>query len=317
MSADLVEVTRSGTRECVHRGSLVLLDPGGARTVALGSVDAPIFPRSTNKPWQAVAALRSGFVPGSSEELAIAAASHAGEPAHLQHVRAILARHGIDEAAIAAPPSLPANERERALAIAADAPPSPAYMECSGKHAAMLAACAVNDWPLESYLDPAHPMQLAVIEALAEFGGEDEPDLGIDGCGLPIVPLTLAQLAASFARLVSAPIASPEASVADAMRRHPYLVSGTGADDLALMSTVDGLVCKTGADGVFAGAFADGTAFAFKIDDGGERARLPLAAALAERHLGSSDEDLAALASRPVLGGGVRVGTVRAVPGIL
>nr|WP_206037819.1 asparaginase [Rhodococcus sp. HNM0569] len=313
----MVEVVRSGVRECVHRGSLVVLDAEQRPLVALGEVHTPIFPRSANKPWQAVAAMRIGFAPESAEEVALSTASHSGESDHLDVVRGILTRHGLDESALRCPPALPADELSRAELIAAGELPQPLYMECSGKHAAMLAACAVNGWPLGDYLDSAHPMQLAVADVFAALTGDADGEFAIDGCGLPIIPLSLSQLANSYRVLASAPADTPESAVVSSVREFPRLMSGTGTDDLALMTTVPGLFCKSGADGVHAGVFDDGTSFAFKIDDGHERARLPLVAAVAHRVLGESSEDLAALASRPVLGGGARVGTVRAIPGIL
>ncbi|CAM2923658.1 asparaginase [Prescottella defluvii] len=316
MSVELVEVVRSGFRECVHRGSLVVLTPGGAPGLELGEVHTPIYPRSSNKPMQAVALLRSGFVPESSEQLAIASASHEGEPEHVALVEQLLDRHGLDERQLQCPPDLPANELARAEVLASGRPPRSVYMNCSGKHAAMLAACAANDWPLETYLDPTHPLQRAVIATIADLSGEPETELGIDGCGLPIIPLSLTNLARAFSRLATAEPGSDERAVADAIRAHPHLVSGTGRDDARLMPAVPGLLCKAGADGVHAGALPDGTAFAFKIDDGHERARLPLTAALLHRLGVSWSEDHAALASRPVLGGGARVGTIRAVPGV-
>ncbi|QNG17595.1 asparaginase [Rhodococcus triatomae] len=325
MSVELVEVVRSGFRECVHRGSLVVLDPTGEPLFALGEVQTPIYPRSANKPWQAVTMLRHGFAPESPEELVLATASHEGESDHVELVLQLLARHGLSESDLRCPPALPANELAHAELLAAGELPRPVYMNCSGKHAAMLATCVVNGWPTNGYLEPTHPMQLAVTETFGDLVGEEELEYGIDGCGLPIVPLSLTRLAASFARLVLAAPETPERAVADAVREHPYLVSGTGKDDLLLMSTVPGLFTKSGAEGVLVGALPDGTSFAFKVEDGSERARLPLAAALVhrlgvewatERHGAESTTELAALASRPVLGGGARVGTVRAVPGL-
>ncbi|MGF7122214.1 asparaginase [Rhodococcus sp. AG1013] len=316
MSVELVEVVRSGFRECVHRGSLVVLAPDGTSTLTLGEVHTPIYPRSSNKPMQAVALLRSGFVPESSEQLAIASASHEGELAHVELVEQLLDRHGLEERQLQCPPDLPANELARAEVLAAGRPPRTVYMNCSGKHAAMLAACAANDWPMDTYLDPAHPLQRTVIGTIAELSGEPETELGIDGCGLPIIPVSLTNLARAFSRLATAEPGSAERSVADAIRAHPHLVSGTGRDDARLMPAVPGLLCKAGADGVHAGALPDGTAFAFKIDDGHERARLPLTAALLHRLGVTWSEDHAALASQPVLGGGARVGTIRAVPGV-
>ncbi|WP_027503403.1 asparaginase [Rhodococcus sp. UNC363MFTsu5.1] len=317
MSVELVEVDRSGFRECVHRGSVVVLDRDGEVILALGEVHTPIYPRSSNKLMQAVALLRSGFDPADNRELAIAAGSHEGEPEHVAVVHRLLTRNGLAENQLRCPPELPSNDTARARVLASGALPRRIFMNCSGKHAAMLAACVARDWPLESYLEPAHPIQLAVVDTITELAGETDSELGIDSCGLPIVPLSLTALARGFAALVTAAAGSQERAVADAVREQPWLVSGTGHDDFLLMSAVPGLLCKVGADGVHAGALPDGTSFALKIDDGGERARLPLTAALLHRLGVAWTEDLAELASPPVLGGGVRVGTIRAIPGIL
>ncbi|MFD4295190.1 asparaginase [Rhodococcus sp. NPDC058532] len=315
MSVELVEVVRSGFRECVHRGSLVVLDPAGATRLALGEVNTPIYPRSSNKPLQAVALLRNGFAPADPRELAIATASHEGEPEHVAVVLNLLRRRNLSEHDLLCPPDLPANEAARARVLTSGGHARRVFMNCSGKHAAMLAVCAERGWPLDTYTDPSHPLQHEILATIAELSGEDdESEVGIDGCGLPIVPLSLTALARAFTTLVTAAPGSPERAVADAARDQPWLLSGTGRDDAVLMSTVPGLLCKAGADGVHAGALPDGTAFAFKIDDGHERARLPLTAALLHRIGVERTEELADLASRPVLGGGVRVGTIRAVP---
>ncbi|MBD0322531.1 MAG: asparaginase [Aldersonia sp.] len=317
MSVELVEVVRSGFRECVHRGSVVVLRPDGEVVAELGEVHTPIYPRSSNKPMQAVALLRCGFEPVDADELAIATSSHSGERRHVELVRRLLARYGLTEDQLRCPPDLPGNELARATVLARNRERRRIYMNCSGKHAAMLAACVVNDWPTESYLDPAHPVQRAVIETLMELTGEPETELGIDGCGAPIVPVSLVNLARSFAKLVTSTPGSPERNVVDAVRADPFLISGTGTDDLALHTAVSGLFCKAGADGVHAGALPDGSAFALKIDDGHERARLPLVSAILLR-LGVEDSDrLTELASLPVTGGEARVGTIRAVPGLL
>ncbi|UYP19593.1 asparaginase [Rhodococcus sp. Z13] len=325
MSVELVEVVRSGFRECVHRGSLIVLDPAGEVVVSLGEVHTPIYPRSSNKPLQAVALLRAGFVPRDSAELAIATASHEGETEHVEAVQRLLDGAGFTETDLACPADVPGNERARAEVLASGGERRPVYMNCSGKHAAMLAACAANGWDTAGYTDAGHPLQQLVTETVLELADDvEDTDLGVDGCGLPIVPMPLFNLARAYSRLVTAQPGTPERAVADAVREHPFLISGSGKDDLELMGAVDGLLCKAGADGIHAGALPNGTAFAFKIDDGHERARLPLTAALLQRlatselgHTATFDvERLAGLASQPVLGGGVRVGTVRAVPGV-
>ncbi|MEU2031586.1 asparaginase [Nocardia amamiensis] len=317
MSVELVEVVRSGFRECVHRGSVVVLDAEGEPTLALGEVHLPIFPRSTNKPMQAITMLRNGFEPLDDAELAIATASHYGEPDHIALVRRLLDRFGFSEASLACPPDLPFDERARAAALSDGQQPHPIYMNCSGKHAAMLATCAVNGWPTEGYFDQAHPLQRAVIATVADLTGEPESDLGIDGCGLPIIPVSLVNLAKVFATMATAEPGTAERRVADAVRAHPRVISGTNGPDLLAMRVTPGLVCKIGADGVHAGSLPDGSSFAYKIDDGHDRARMPLTLAILHRMGIEWSDAHAELAAPAVLGGGARVGVIRAIPGVV
>ncbi|WP_067568465.1 asparaginase [Nocardia acidivorans] len=319
MNADLVEVVRSGFRECVHRGSAVVLRPDGEPLVEVGAVHGPIFPRSTNKPMQALTLLRNGFEPVDTAELAIATASHFGEPDHVELVRRLLDRFGFTEDELECPPDLPFEDQARARALTGSERGRAArrvFMNCSGKHAAMLATCRINGWPTTGYLDIAHPLQQAVLATITDVTGEPETDLGIDGCGLPIVPVSLVNLARAYSKLATAPVDSPERRVADAIRAHPRVISGTDGPDFRVMSATPGLVCKIGADGVHAGALPDGSAFAYKIDDGSDRARLPLTLALLQRMGIEWTDEHAELASPAVLGGGARVGVIRAVPGV-
>ncbi|MFD8244653.1 asparaginase [Nocardia sp. NPDC059691] len=317
MSVELVEVVRSGFRECVHRGSVVVLDAAGEPTLELGEVHLPIFPRSTNKPMQAITLLRNGFQPVDDAELAIATASHYGEPDHVALVRRLLDRFGLPESALACPADLPYDEGARTALLSGGGQPRPIYMNCSGKHAAMLATCAINGWPTEGYQDRAHPLQRAVIATVADLTGEPEADLGIDGCGLPIIPVSLVNLARVFSTIATAEPGSPERRVADAVRAHPRVISGTNAPDLMTMLATPGLVCKIGADGVHAGALPDGSAFAYKIEDGHDRARMPLTLAILHRMGIEWTDAHAELAAPAVLGGGIRVGVIRAIPGVV
>ena len=317
MSVELVEVVRSGFREGVHRGSLVVLDSDGRVQLALGDVRSPVFPRSSNKPLQAVAMLRSGFTPADSAQLALASASHSGEPAHVEGALRLLADAGLTEDDLRCPADLPGDEPTRNAVLAAGGGRRRVYMNCSGKHSAMVSTCAANGWSLPDYLDPTHPLQRSGFGTVAELADEAVPAVGVDGCGAPIFALSLTGLATAFSRLVTAGPGTPERRVADAVRAHPFLVSGTGREDLLLMSAVPGLLCKAGAEGVHAGALPDGRAFAVKIDDGAARARGPVSVGVL-RHLGVPDsEALAALADEPLLGGGVQVGSARLLLGLL
>jgi L-asparaginase II len=301
----VAQVVRSGYVESTHTGSVLVVDAAGATVRALGDVDRPIFPRSSNKPLQAVGLLAAGWRPASAEEVALATASHSGEPRHLDVVRRMLSTAGLSESDLRCPPMLPLSEPAARELIAGGGHPTPLTMNCSGKHAAMLACAVTRGDPTSSYVDPSHPVQQALQATLEELAGERVQHVAVDGCGAPQHALSLRGLARAFAALVR-----DHRDVADAMRAHPWHVGGTDRDVTALMERVPGLVAKDGAEGVYAVALADGSAVALKVEDGAGRARTPVLVA-ALRHLGV--EGLDDLATVPVLGGGVQVGEVRAV----
>lgn len=303
---------RSGFRESVHHGSVVVLDTDGAVLHAVGEVAAPMFPRSSNKPLQAMAMLLAGLDLAGDAELALVCASHNGEPAHADGVARILAGCGLTEDDLRCPPALPLHEPS------ARRVPEPRrlLMNCSGKHAGMLATCVARGWPTGSYVDPAHPLQRSIASTLSDVAGEPLAATGVDGCGAPLFALSLTALARAFSLLPGAAAGTPGRRVADAMRANPFMVAGTGREDTRLMTAVPGLVCKAGAEGVHAAALADGRAVALKIDDGCSRARLPIMVG-ALRALGVAAPGLAELAEEPVLGGGRVVGVTRLIGGVL
>ena len=307
----LAEVVRSGYREGTHSGSLVVLGADGRAVLEVGDLARPIFPRSSNKPLQAVALLRAGWVPGDDEEIALATASHNGEPAHLDVVRRMLAGAGLTEADLQCPAQLPISEPAAHALLRSGAGASRLTMNCSGKHAAMLACCVANGWLTGDYLSPDAPVQVAVRRALEELVGELVAHIAVDGCGAPQHALTLPALARAFGRLAAA-TEGEERRVADAMRAHPFLFGGTDRDVTQVMEGVPGLIAKDGAEGVYAAGLADGSAVAFKIEDGGGRARPPVLAE-ALRRLGLSSLVLDTLSTENIYGGGVPVGLVRAV----
>ena len=318
----LAEVIRSGRTESIHRGAVIALGPDGAvldtgqGLVRAGAVDTPMFPRSSNKPMQAAAMLRCGL-DLDGKLLALAAASHSGEDFHVAGVREILAGAGLAEDALQCPPDLPLDEQVQRRLLRSGGEPDRVHMNCSGKHAAMLATCVTAGWPTASYTDPGHPLQAEIRRSIERLTGEPVAAVGVDGCGAPLFALSLTGLARAFGALVRADPGTPERRVADAMRAHPEWTSGTTRPERALMEAVPGLLLKSGAEGVEALALADGRAVAFKIDDGAARARPAVTVALL-RALGAGDDPaveadtLAELARPPVLGGGRVVGEIRA-----
>jgi L-asparaginase II len=312
----LAEVIRSGFTESWHRGSLIVIDGSGAELLALGSTTAPMFPRSSNKPMQAAAMLNSGL-DLDGELLALASASHSGEDFHIEGVRRILRGAGLTESDLQCPPDFPLDEIARAEYLRAGGKPDRIHMNCSGKHAAMLATCVVRGWPVSTYRDPAHPLQEKIKIQIGQLAAEPVAGIGVDGCGAPLMSISLAGLARAFSALVRAEPGTAERKVADAMREYPAWMSGTTRYDAAFMEAVPGLLMKPGAEGVCAFAFADGVACAVKIDDGGQRALPPVLATLLTWLLGDREADLEALGrmtATPVTGGGEPVGEVRAAP---
>ncbi|GGP34989.1 asparaginase [Streptomyces melanogenes] len=306
----LAEVVRSGFVEGHHRGSLVVLAADGSVELALGDPAAPVFPRSSNKPMQAAAVLRAGL-DLSGERLALAAASHSGEGFHLDLVRKMLAEHGLTPADLQTPPDLPLDPAEAETYLAAGHVRDRVTMNCSGKHAAMLAACRLNGWDEATYLDPAHPLQRLVHDGVEAAAGEPVTTVGTDGCGAPLMAISLTGLARAFRTFVLAEPGTPERRVADAMRAHPEYVAGTRRPDTWLMRELPGTLSKMGAEAVQAVALPDGRALAFKVDDGAARALGPVLAR-ALRLLGVDAPVVDRIGSAPLLGGAERVGEVRA-----
>ncbi|MEK9736335.1 MAG: asparaginase [Candidatus Nanopelagicales bacterium] len=306
---ELAEVVRSGVREGAHRGHAVIVDARGAVLQAWGDPHAQILPRSANKIAQASAMVRAGL-PLTDELLALAAASHSGEPFHVDGVRRILGDIPADQ--LRTPPDWPWDEVDRCALRAEGLGPTSIFMNCSGKHAAMLVSCAVNGWSLDDYLSPDHPLQRAIATEVAELAGEEPWARAVDGCGAPLLGLSLAGLARSGSRAATADPGSPERRVADAMRDYPEWVAGTRRDATALSAGVPGLLLKEGAEGVYVAGLPDGTGIAVKIEDGTGRARQVVMAALLAR-LGIDSEIAREQSVIPLLGGSERVGEIRAM----
>ena len=306
--AVLAQYTRSGLVEGVHVGHAVVVDSAGAVVRAWGDPEHLIFPRSSNKPAQAAAMVASGLdVP--THLLALAASSHSGEDMHLAGVRDLLNLAGLDEGALQTPADFPLDPQERDAWLSGGRAPEPIAMNCSGKHAAMLLTCVVNDWPVSTYRLPEHPLQQGVRAQLEVLAQEPVVHVGTDGCGAPVMSLTVAGLARMMSSCVQGGADSPGGRVAAAMTAFPDLVGGSRRDVTSFMRAVPGLVAKDGAEGVYVAALADGTAVAIKVEDGSDRGRrVALAAILVG--LGVDPGALEQHLRLPVSGGGAVVGHV-------
>jgi len=298
---------RSGLEESLHHGAGAALNETGDLLARMGDPDLVVYPRSSLKPLQASAMVQLGLnLPDPL--LAVVCASHDGAPAHLEAVRQILELFDLDESDLLNTPSRPLDSAERSSARLAGIDPSSLQQNCSGKHAGMLATCRINDWPVTTYLESDHPLQQAISTTLNDFGCTVH-HVGTDGCGAPTHAVELSALAGAFAS-----IASADSSVMRAMTSNPELVGGPSRDVTLWMQAIAGLMVKDGADGVMAGAFTNGKAFAYKIADGSPAARQATMIGVLRAmnvDLGDVDAETISQLEVAVYGGGRRVGEFR------
>jgi L-asparaginase II len=311
----IAEVVRSDFVEGHHYGSVVALDAGHSVVFERGETTTTVLPRSCNKPLQAVGMLRAGLAL-DGQLLALACASHSGEDFHLDGVRRILAGAGLDESALQNPPGWPLDDEARDGLLRAGGTKSRLHMNCSGKHAAMLATCVANGWPTETYLAPDHPLQQAIAATFADLTGEPVGYVAVDGCGAPLLGTSLRGLARAFS-VVATSDRAEERAVAEAIRAHPEYVSGTTRDELALLRAIPGAIAKAGAESCYAVALPDGRAFALKTDDGAPRVRPVVMAGLlhelgVDTEAGVDTDAVRRTGEAPLTGGDAVVGEIRA-----
>jgi L-asparaginase II len=321
-AAELAVVERSGFVESRHIGSAVVLTPDGAVAQRHGAPDAPIFPRSSLKPFQALAVLGAG-VPLREEQAALATASHAGTTRHVSVVRSMLASAALTEDALGCPLDWPLDRAARDELIGSHLGQSRLFMNCSGKHAAMLLACVTNGWPIDSYLDAAHPLQVAVRDTVERLTGERPAATGVDGCGAPVFAIGLTALARGIQKIATSSLSSPfalyrnAAIIVDAVKRHPWAIDGPGRDNTLVIERL-GVFAKGGAEGVMVMTAPDGTTVASKTLDGSSRAATVVALALLVEAGALDRGDVDAVLPHlrlEVLGGGAPVGRIRSTVG--
>ncbi|MEY3254538.1 MAG: hypothetical protein RJA01_544 [Actinomycetota bacterium] len=299
----LLEVVRNELVESVHAGHLLILDASGKTVLQLGDIDSLIYPRSAVKSLQASAMLRAG-AKLTDQQIALACASHAGSSQHLEVALSTLASVGLNENALRNTPDKPLDPKERAAW--GDKAPTSLAANCSGKHSAMLAACVANNWDLNSYKAPTHPLQVAIRKEFENLSGEHVSKVAVDGCGAPLFALSLKALANAVRNLIIStdPI---HQRVVNACRTNPVLVSGVGRLPTLLMEKVGGLFVKDGAEGVMIIATANGEVIVWKMSDGSGRGAGALAVATLSQ-LGISVD----IEREKVLGDGQVVGEIRA-----
>jgi L-asparaginase II len=258
-TVQLAYLTRAGIVESRHHGLVCLTGPEGKLIQEHGNSRKLIYPRSAVKPLQALALRRAGLIL-AGEQLAMSSASHQGTPEHIKIVQSILADAGLSEADLMCPVAWPGNAVARSKAESE----SKLAFNCSGKHAAFLAACVINGWDTKSYLDPSHPLQKLIVEVIEEFSGEKIPHSTFDGCGAPLHMMSLQGLAKAIGKF-----AATEPEIRDAMIANPWVVDDHGGSDTFVME--QGMLAKIGAEGVFVIGLESGHGVAVKVADGSMR----------------------------------------------
>jgi L-asparaginase II len=306
---------RSGLAETTHEVACIAIEgspPSRSRVVfASGPIDTPFFYRSAIKPFQALAAARTGLeLP--DEHLALTCASHGGYPVHLAIVDQILSDHGLDRDDLRCTPDRPSSPGARSLqAQAGHAGREQRFHNCSGKHAGWLAACVLAGWDTASYLDPHHAIQVAILDVLRDVTDVEPEPTGVDGCGAPTLRGNLTGLARAFLRLGADPELRP---MANAMRRFGALVADNVRSDGQFTVTC-GWPSKVGAEGLF-GVAGPGLGIAAKSLEGD--AEIAIAAAIeVASHLGILTEGMADRLTDarrpPQMGAGRSVGSLELV----
>lgn len=254
--------------ESAHYGHLLITDKDQNEVYKLGDITAPIFPRSSIKPLQARAMVKLGL-DIEPRLLALVIASHSGSIEHLAGVREILNQHGLTESDLQCSLDLPLGEIERKLW--GEKPPSRITMNCSGKHAGMLATCIINKWDTATYLDMKHPLQIAIKNEIESGAEEKSANDTFDGCGAPLFAISISGLSRAINSVIASNDLASQAIVT-AMSSHPEMVAGAGRLSAKWMRAVPGLIMKEGAEGVMIAGQRNHGVVAFKVIDGSMRA---------------------------------------------
>ncbi len=304
----LVEVTRGDMVESFHRGAAVVMRGDETLLASYGDINRPIYPRSAIKPLQAMVLVESGalkeFQLGSTE-IALACASHSGEQLHVDGVTNWLTKIGLNESNLECGAQEPTHEQTRYELARQCINAGPQHNNCSGKHAGFLTIAVHNKFPVAGYIQQSHPVQQRVIQILEELTDENlsHRPKGIDGCGIPVVGITLRGIARACARIASGKFESRSrqnaaVQITDAMKKHPYLVGGSDRFCTVVGEKTDGAVLvKVGAEGVYTGITMKEpqVGIALKIDDGSRRAAEVLMGGLLSSYCSMSDDTVESL----------------------
>lgn len=302
MYKELVDVYRGDLVESIHNGAIAVVAPDGEVLASVGQPELKTYWRSAAKPIQAIPLVADGvadYYGLTDREIAVISASHSGEDLHIDLVRSILDKIGLDETALKCGTHYPYNKKAKEKLVSAGKKPTEIYNNCSGKHSGLLSLCQYNDWNIDNYFALEHPLQQVLLKYIALITGvkKDEIITGEDGCGVVVYGLPITSMARAYARL-----ANPEnlpvdlepavARIRDAMINNPDAVGGTGRFNTDLMEVAgEYLVAKVGAEGVFSLGIKGGPGITIKIGDGNRRAIPPVIMRLLNEFIELSKEE--------------------------
>lgn len=270
----VASIERDGHNESFHHGIAVVVDAKGDVLLEVGNSQAVVYPRSTLKPLQTLAVLRTG-VELTDQEIALATASHSGSTRHREAVSDFLRRHVLSPDLLQCPADWPLSTAEKATLMAEGGTKSVLAMNCSGKHTGFLAACQHRGNPLQTYLEASHPLQADIRATIEQLSGETIAYSSVDGCGAPLHALSLQGLARGISALIGSD--EPEAQrIVQAVGAHPWAIAGEGHPNTRVIETLGG-IAKIGAEGLVVIGLPDGITAAVKILDGSMRATTPVA----------------------------------------
>jgi L-asparaginase II len=324
----LAEIIRGQSVESRHRGSVSVVEADGGTVFSLGDVDRPVFPRSAIKALQALPLVESGIAEQfglTDDEIALACASHSGEPRHVAAAASMLAKAGRDVSCLECGTHWPMGEAANRALAASGGKPTALNNNCSGKHAGFICLACGEGVDPAGYIKAGHMVQQRVRAALEEITGasHDDEHSGIDGCSIPTYAIPLPAMAFGFARFgtgagVTADTAKAAARIRKAVASHPFMVAGTDRFDTKVMEILgERAFIKVGAEGVYCAALPElGYGIALKVDDGGTRAAEATMGGLLLRYLKLNDQERSAIESlaEPILRNwnGIEVGRIRA-----
>lgn len=310
MSEILARLTRTERLESLHRGHISVSDANGNLLASLGDPNLHTYIRSAAKPFQIIPLLESGahqHYGFSDKEITVMMASHNGEPFHVEAVKGLLAKIGLTADHLRCGFHLPLLQAAAAVHIKENAPKSPIYNNCSGKHTGMLALAHFSNWPLETYLEPEHPVQKRIKHTVALFAGLEieEVGVGMDGCSAPVFYMPLGSMALMYAKLARRDQQITK-TVFDLMSNNPEMIAGSDRFDTEIMHVTEGkVVSKVGAEGIRCLGIAGKVPFgvALKIEDGNKRASQTIVLEILRQMNAITKEELAALAKfdNPIL----------------